>query len=208
MQPELIGALAGAGAATLVGCLALYGALRQVSAAHRAADVAAEAAREAAEAAREAAEHTTRATYQQWRQASQRDAAVAFALAAEDSVTACRDLVTGYQPITGNEEEAIFRSMGRAYDVVKAEGPQFLIEKAAAVYDIAAVISECAALHHLEATETGRTPDGAWSHDLNACEGRFRRLLHDFREALRTYLDNPPADRPEDEVRQELRAAA
>lgn len=191
MQPELIGALAGAGAGTFVGGLALYGALRQAHAARCAAEVA-------AEAAQQAAEHTVRAAYGQWRHASQRDAAVAFALAADDAVAAAHDLRMGFQSVTMNDEESAYRAMFRAFAVVRAEGPQSLIEHGERITDVVSVLSESAALYHVDVTEGRADPDVGWSEDLGACENDFRRQMHDFREAVRGFLDTPPADRPED----------
>ncbi|MGW0880633.1 hypothetical protein [Streptomyces sp. NPDC002671] len=190
MQPELISALVGAGAATFVGGLALYGALRQAHAARRSAEVAAEASQQAAEQA-------SHATYEQWRRASQRDAALAFALAADEAAVAASDLLNGWNSVTMSEEESAFRAMFRAFAVVRSEGPQALIDYGEEVTSIVAVLSESAALYRVEVDEGRANPDGGWTPDYGGCENDYRQKMEEFRQALRAFLDTPPTDRPE-----------
>ncbi|MGW3026337.1 hypothetical protein [Streptomyces sp. NPDC001221] len=200
MQPELISALIGAGAATFVGGLALYGALRQAHAARRSAEVAAEASQQAAEQAADAA-------YEQWRRASQREAAQAFALAADEAAVAARDLLNGWNSVTMSDEESTYRGMFRAFSVVRAEGPQALIDCGEEVTSIVAVLSESAALYRVEVDEGRADPDGGWTPDYGGCENDYRQKMEEFRQALRAFLDTPPTDRPEGDDRQGLRPA-
>ncbi|MGW2325710.1 hypothetical protein ACWC5C_08095 [Streptomyces sp. NPDC001700] len=197
MQPELISALVGAGAATLVGGLALYGALRQAHAARRAAEVAAEASQQAAEQA-------THAAYEQWRRASQRDAALAFTLAADEAAVTARDLLNGWNSVTMTDEESTFRAMFRAFAVVRAEGPQALIDYGEEITSIVTILSESAALSCMEVDEGGADPDGGWTPDYGDCENDYKQTIEEFRQALRAFLDTPPTDRPEDDERQGL----
>lgn len=204
MQPELIGALLGAGAGIFVGGLALYGALRQAQAARRAADIAALAAEQAAETAAEATQQATeraaRAAYDQWRYASRRDAAVAFALAADEAVSVAMDLEDGDNNATQEDEQVAFRAMLRALAVLEAEGPEPLFRRARSIVDSAAVLSEAALTVHLEviAGNEERRPLGSpHNPDHAMLLNLLFRERREFREVLRGYLEDPEADLPE-----------
>ncbi|MFD8070044.1 hypothetical protein [Streptomyces parvulus] len=201
MQPELISALVGAGAATFVGGLALYGALRQAHAARRSAEVAAASSQQAAEQASHAA-------YEQWRRASQRDAAVAFALAADEAAVAARDLLNGWNSVSMSDEESTFRAMFRAFAVVRAEGPQALIDYGQEVTSVVATLSESAALYRVEVEEGGAEPDGGWTPDYGACESDYKQKIEEFRQALRAFLDAPPNDGDPQTLRPATRRAS
>ncbi|MGW6575415.1 hypothetical protein ACWGAN_25095 [Streptomyces sp. NPDC054945] len=202
MEPELMGALLGAGAGVIVG--ALYGALRQAQAARRAAEVAARSAEQAAEiaavATQQAADRVSEAAYGQWRHASRRDAALAFALAADEATDVARDLENGWNNATQESEEVAYRAMWRTLAVVEAEGPEPLFRRARTIADAVAILSEHAVTLHLEVAEgiTERPPiRSGLSPDHAMLLNRLTRARHEFRDAVRTYLDDPETTLPE-----------
>ncbi|MFD4319021.1 hypothetical protein [Streptomyces sp. NPDC058548] len=204
MEPEMMGALLGAGAGVFVGVLALYGALRQAQAARRAAEVAARAAEQAAETAavatQQATDRAVEAAYGQWRHTSRRDAALAFALAADEAVQVATDLENGWHNVTQESEEVAYRAMFRALAVVDAEGPEPLLQRARMIADAVAVVSEYAVTLHLEVADglaERRLPGSAHSPDNAMLLNRLVRARHEFRAAVRAYLDDPETPLPQ-----------
>ncbi|WP_327286623.1 hypothetical protein [Streptomyces sp. NBC_01205] len=197
-------ALLGSGAGVFVGALAFYGALRQAQAARRAADVAARSAGQAAETAAQATQHATEraahAAYGQWRHASRRDAALAFALAADEAVDTATDLENGYNNATQDSEEAAYRAMWRTLAVVEAEGPDQLFRRARSIAGSVQILSEHALTLHLEVADgSAERRQAGVPHDPEHAMllNRLVRARQEFRAAVRCYLHDPETPLPD-----------